>query len=159
VIDKANTNLVVKKKMTSPGKELDVLCIGDSLTCGGIWVDEVYRRLTKTSDKTSFNHEAPAGEGLSNIKFIGKNTTQNGAGFEGFGGWKFSDYLSTQTTTSNYWLTCTHSKSDSDQESIYKDENGVEWQLETIEENRLKLYHGSVAPDYGKRPGSKYCKS
>lgn len=139
VIDKASTNLVVKSKMISPEKEFNVLCIGDSLTCGGVWVDEVYRRLTKTTDKTSYNHEAPTGEGLSNIKFIGKNTTQSGAGFEGFGGWKFSDYLSTQTTTSNYWLTCTHSKSDSDQESIYKDENGVEWQLETIEENRLKF--------------------
>ncbi len=139
IIEKATANLVAKEKMTSPEKELNVLCIGDSLTCGGIWVDEVYRRLTKTDDKTAYNHSAPKGEGLSNIRFIGKKKTQGGAGFEGFGGWKFANYLSTETTTSNYWLTGTHSKTDDDQESIYRDENGVEWQLETVEENSLKF--------------------
>ena len=139
VIEMKLTNLVVKNKMKSPEKTVNVLCVGDSLTCGGIWVDEVSRRLTKKDDKTSFGHDAPMGDGLSNIRFIGKNTTPCAAGFEGFGGWKFSDYLSDATTTSNYWLTCSHSKSDSDQESIYKDENGVEWQLETIEKDRLKF--------------------
>ena len=150
IVDKADTTLVAKEKMTSPEKNINILCIGDSLTFGGVWVDEVYRRLTKTSEMSAFGHSAPCGEGLSNIKFIGKQMTPNGAGFEGFGGWKFSDYLSTQTTTSNYWLTSTHTKSDSDQESIYKDENGVEWQLETIEKERLKFKkhsgHGTMPP-------------
>lgn len=139
VIETAGTTLVVKAKKTSTEKEVNVLCVGDSLTCGGIWVDEVCRRLTKTTDKTAFNHSAPMGEGLSGIRFIGKQTTSAGAGFEGFGGWKFANYLSCETTSSNYWLTCCHEKTDNDQESIYKDENGVEWQLETVENDRLKF--------------------
>ena len=139
VIDTASTNLVVEAKMTSPASVTNVLCIGDSLTTGGEWVDEVYRRLTMTNAATSKGYAAPTGEGLTNINFIGKKTTANGAGYEGFGGWRFEEYLSTTTTTSNYWLTCTHTKTDNDQESIYEDENGVQWQLETIETSKLKF--------------------
>ena len=139
IIDKAETELVIKEKMRSPQRCVNVLCVGDSLTVGGEWVDEVHRRLTKTDAVTFRNHTAPVGEGLTNIKFIGKQTTAGGAGYEGFGGWRFSDYLSTASTTSNYWISCTHTKTDDDQQSIYKDENGVMWQLETIEKARLKF--------------------
>lgn len=139
VIEEAETTFVVKEKMTSPDRAVNVLCVGDSLTVGGEWVDEVHRRLTKTSSLTSRNHNAPLGEGLSNINFVGKQTTPGGAGYEGFGGWRFSHYLSTESTTTNYWLSCTHSKTDDDQQSLYIDENGVKWQLETIEEKRLKF--------------------
>ena len=145
IIDKASTTLVVKDKMKSPSDIMNVLCVGDSLTFGGVWVDELHRRLTKTDSVTSANHTAPMGDGLSNIKFVGKQTAIGGAGYEAFGGWRFTHYLSTDSTTSNYWLSCTHSKTDGDQESIYDDDNGVKWQLETIEEERLKFkkYSGS----------------
>ena len=139
VIEKASTSLVVKEKMTSPKSPLNVLCIGDSLTVGGEWVDEVYRRLTKTNAVTFAKHSAPVGDGLCGINFIGKQTTSGGAGYEGFGGWRFSHYLSTESTTSNYWLSCIHSKTTDDQQSIYADENGVKWQLETIEDGKLKF--------------------
>ena len=139
VLDTGRTILSVSQKMTAPSKNINVLCIGDSLTNGGVWVDEVYRRLTKTNDKTMHNNEAPTGEGLSNITFVGKRKTTNGAGYEGFGGWRFSNYNNTSTTLNAYWVTATHNKTESDQESVYKDGNGVQWQLETIEAGRLKF--------------------
>ena len=95
VIDEASTELVVSSKMTSPAEQVNVLCVGDSLTAGGQWVDEVYRRLTKTTSATQHNATAPTGDGLSNIAFVGKKTTANGAGYEGTGGWSYSSYLDT----------------------------------------------------------------
>ena len=51
--------------MKSPSAVMNVLCVGDSLTFGGVWVDELHRRLTKTDSVTSANHAAPTGDGLS----------------------------------------------------------------------------------------------
>lgn len=95
VIDEASTQLVVSSKMASPAEQMNVLCVGDSLTAGGQWVDEVYRRLTKTTSATQHNATAPTGDGLSNIAFVGKKTTANGAGYEGTGGWTYNSYLDT----------------------------------------------------------------
>ena len=92
IIDTQSTQLVVSEKMASPGSNIHVLCLGDSLTAGGVWVDELYRRLTKTSAVTQYNAAAPTGDGLGNISFVGKKTTQNGAGYEGLGGWTYGDY-------------------------------------------------------------------
>lgn len=139
VLDEGSTVLSVSNKMTSPSETLNVLCIGDSLTVNGVWVDEAYRRLTKTNNRTQYNDEAPAGDGLAKINFIGKRTTANGAGYEGNGGWRFSHYNDTSNSVNAYWLTTTHNKTDSDQESIYTDAAGVRWQLETIELGRLKF--------------------
>ena len=93
IIDTQSTQLVVSEKMASPGSNIHVLCLGDSLTAGGEWVDEVFRRLTKTTSVTQHNAAAPVGDGLSNITFVGKKTTKNGAGYEGIGGWKYSNYM------------------------------------------------------------------
>ena len=93
VLGVQSAQLVVSAKMASPASNINVLCFGDSLTAGGNWVDEVYRRLTKTTSVTQHNATAPVGDGLSNITFVGKKTTQNGAGYEGTGGWRYSDYL------------------------------------------------------------------
>ena len=90
---KKSVTLNVVNKATAPTENINVLCVGDSLTAGGDWVDEVYRRLTKTSDKTQHDADAPTGDGLSNITFVGKKTTANGAGYEGIGGWKYDLYI------------------------------------------------------------------
>ena len=75
---------------------------------------------------------APQGLGLTNITFIGKKTSTGGIKYEGYGGWTFNDYLST-TSSTMYWLTATENqKTASDQESIWEDANGVQWQLETL---------------------------
>ena len=93
VLANKSVSLNVVKKATSPTENINVLCVGDSLTEGGKWVDEVYRRLTKTTDKAQDNAAAPTGDGLTNITFVGKKTTPNGAGFEGTGGWKYDYYI------------------------------------------------------------------
>lgn len=139
VLDEGSTILSVSNKMTSPSKTTNVLCIGDSLTVNGVWVDEVYRRLTKTNNRTQNNDEAPAGDGLARIKFIGKRTTANGAGYEANGGWRFSHYNDTSNSVNAYWITTTHNKTDGDQESVYEDSAGVKWQLETIVSGQLKF--------------------
>jgi hypothetical protein len=66
-------------------KPTDVmLCLGDSLTAGGEWVTEMYRRLT-AADGT------PTGDGITGFTFIGSvGTTPL---YEGYGGWTLSSYL------------------------------------------------------------------
>ena len=86
------TTLVVKEA-ASPKQNINVLCIGDSLTANGIWPAEVYRRLTATDG-------SPVGNGFSKIKFIGTKTTmvnEKIVGYEGTGGWTWSNYLTTKS--------------------------------------------------------------
>lgn len=83
-----STTLVVKEAV-APAQTLHVLCIGDSLTAGGLWPSEAYRRLTATDG-------TPKGSGLSGIRFLGTKTATVGAdtvGFEGTGGWTWASYL------------------------------------------------------------------
>ena len=151
-LDQKMITLRVVAQATSPVSEKVILCIGDSLTQGGHWVDEFGRRLTKTTSQTAWGATAPQGLGLTNITFIGKKTSTGGIKYEGYGGWTFNDYLST-TSSTMYWLTATENqKTASDQESIWEDANGVQWQLETVETNRLKFkkYSGTgVMPSSG----------
>ena len=82
------TTLVVKAA-AAPKQDVNILCIGDSLTAGGIWPAEAYRRLTA-------NGGTPAGHGFGKIHFVGTKTkTVNGltVGFEGSGGWTWDSYL------------------------------------------------------------------
>lgn len=96
LVGSGETKLVVKAPRTSPSENINVLCIGDSLTEGGQWVDELYRRLVKTNSVTQYNASGPQGKGLSNINFVGTKTTPNGAGYEGEGGWNYRTYLDKQ---------------------------------------------------------------
>lgn len=152
LLDAKKISLVVHNKTTSPANQKVILCMGDSLSAGGQWIDEFSRRLTTTTTQTSYGQTAPQGLGLSNITFIGKKTSVSGVRYEGYGGWTFGSYLSTSTPTM-YWVVAENNgKTESDQESIWQDANGVQWQLETIEANRLKFkkYSGSgVMPSSG----------
>ena len=144
VLDQQTTQLVVAEKGRS--SQTNVLCVGDSLTSPGQWVGEFYRRLTNTNAVAPDGSAAPTGDGLTNINFVG-TCAKYGACYEGYGGWTFASYLNTSKSSENYWVSCTHSKTDNDQESIYKDANDVLWQLETIEAERIKFkpYEGSGA--------------
>lgn len=139
VLDQQTTQLVVAEKDIRNTRQLNVLCVGDSLTNGGKWVGEFYRRLTNTNSSALDGSAAPTGDGLANINFVGTCTPNNGACYEGYGGWTFASYLRTTTSSNNYWVSCSHTKTDNDQESIYKDANDVLWQLETIEADRIKF--------------------
>lgn len=127
-----SVNLVVKNKASSPTSNKNVLCVGDSLTVNGIWPSELCRRLTGTSGN-------PIADGLSNIKFIGTCNGTNEAKYEGYGGWNYASYNSAYKLNSYMWITTTHTKTQTDQHSVYKDANGTQWKLETIETGKIKL--------------------
>lgn len=68
---------------------LNVLCVGDSLTAAGVWVEECYRRLTATGG-------APAADGYTKINFLGTVGTAP-CKYEGYGGWAFANFLSSSS--------------------------------------------------------------
>lgn len=131
LLDTKTINLVVKAKATSPTTEKVVLCVGDSLTSGGDAPGEFKRRLTGTEG-------TPAGDELTNISFIG-TCNSNNVDYEGYGGYMFGDYNTQSKSNAYMWVTATHTKTDNDQHSIYKDTNNVQWKLETIENGRIKI--------------------
>ena len=83
------TTLVVKAA-AAPARNINILCVGDSLTAGGYWPEEMYRRLAQSVG-------TPAGNGFANISFVGRKEKSVGGttiGFEGNGGWTWQTYLS-----------------------------------------------------------------
>ena len=129
----------------SPARQLNVLCFGASMVAGGQWASEAYRRLTAEDGQ-------PAGLGLENISFIGTKE-KNGAGYEGYGGWRWDSYFSTRVD--DFWVICEgHDKDETDQHSLWLDEKGNLWKLETIVPGYLKFVreggHKSDMPSVGK---------
>ena len=92
IVEKSATISFVNK-MTAPGTNKNVLCIGASATANGVWVGELKRRLTEnTGDGTPAN---PTGLGLSNITFVGrKQGSVVNVPLEATGGWKVQTYAS-----------------------------------------------------------------
>lgn len=127
-----------------PERKINVLCVGDSLTSGGYWVEECNRRLTGTGG-------VPSGHGFDNIYFVGGCRYKNSS-YEGYGGWHWNTYAC--TAVGGIWVTCNHNKDASDQHSVWTDDKGNQWKLETIEESCLKFLRcNSCArqkPDAGK---------
>ncbi len=85
VIAEKSCSLITKEKATSPSTKVNIACFGDSLTSAGTWCKEADRRLTGIDG-------TPAGEGLTNIEFVGgkKNGT---TGYFGVGGWTWDSYI------------------------------------------------------------------
>jgi len=91
-----STTLVVKEAV-EPTKNINILCIGDSLTAGGYWPGEMNRRLIGEGG-------TPAANSFSNISFVGaKSKTINGykVNFEGTGGWTWGTFLSEKSPLYN----------------------------------------------------------
>lgn len=78
----------------------------------------------------------PKGYGLSNISFIG-NCGEN-AGYEAFGGWKWESFFSTSFDGS-WVVSMGHIKTPDDQHSIWEDEDGNLWQMETLASDMIKF--------------------
>lgn len=132
ILARGETKLLVCEPKKVPEKPLNILCVGDSLTCEGLWVHEAKRRLSETGGE-------PCGLGLDGFNFIGTCKNDN-VGFEGYGGWKWEHYLSGDDDCFGaVWITCCHDKNERDQHSIWIDESGNKWQLETIEKERIKF--------------------
>lgn len=131
IIDEKTISLKVHAKASSPDSQKNVLCVGDSLTEGGVWVKELHRRLTASNGN-------PVGDALTNINFIGTKDN-SGVHYEGYGGWTFNSYNTENVSSNAKTITCTHDKDASDQHSIYQASNGSKWKLETIENGSIKI--------------------
>ena len=140
VMDNQNNILVTKiatiktvAVKTNPSTMKNILCIGDSLTNGGIWVRELDRRLRLAGG-------SPVGNELTNVNFIG-TLKNNDTGYEGYGGWNWSSYNS-DIQIPFYWVDVTSGmKIDIiSQESIWSDGTN-QWQLETLDipNNKIKF--------------------
>ncbi len=134
-------NVVVPKK---PEKPLNVMCIGASTTEGGHWIAEVNRRI---------NGEGGAPEALGfgdAVKFVGTKVPKNHpeVACEAYGGWHLGSFLSNKPGA--IWAKCDNTLSNENQHSLWKDENGAIWQLETIQVDYLKfnryMDHDSPVP-------------
>ena len=127
-----------------PKKPYNILCLGSSTTAGGEWASEACRRLTATDGE-------PKGNGFTGINFVG--TCKRGdVGYEGYGGWRWETYYSTQVGA--MWVVSSdNDKTVEDQHSLWKDENGNIWQLETPARDWLKfnryLQHTGERPQSG----------
>ena len=135
-------NVVEAKK---PDDSTNILVIGDSLTNSGAWVEEVHRRINKTGG-------TPEGLGFDGaINFVG-NVKKGEVGFEAFGGWSWHTF--TSCSDGAVWLECPNNRTEVDQHSLWQDENGAIWQIETIQIDYIKFNrwkdHTSPMPKSGK---------
>ena len=126
----------VLDKPTNPSSMKTVLFIGDSLTTSGVYAKEFLRRLTATDG-------IPVGNGLTNIQLCGTCSSDTNVYFEAYGGWKYKHYISVTESTSQYWISVTTSIPLSYQKSVWQDANGNKWVLETLEDNRIKVYRNT----------------
>ena len=140
LIEEDKTILVVEAP-SKPTKEVTVLCIGDSLTSGGYWTAEGYRRVTHTGGE-------PEGLGFnSSLNMIGTNKKEVDGeiiGHEGYGCWHWKSFISTNgpTRTSAVWIKVDkHNLTEADQHSVWVNQ-GRKWILETIEKDQLKFKRG-----------------
>ncbi len=141
ILATATSKIVVSAGISSPSSQKNILCIGDSLTAGGAWVEEARRRLIGTGG-------APTGLNLTNLNWIG-TVHRNQTDYEGYGGWTWRSYLNKPSATAlDMWVYCTHDKTNEDQHSIWKDVNDAQWSMETIESNRIKFtrVNGQTSP-------------
>jgi len=132
-LDRAEVILEVNPVAESPKDDTYVLCIGDSLTAGGIWPSECYRRFTASDGE-------PCGHGLNNLHFIGTKKAEHGAWAEGYGGWRIEHFLEANYHSDyySYFVTPNHTKTEADRYSCYTD--GVsKWTLDALEDGGMKL--------------------
>lgn len=74
------TKLIVNDSLKENSMQ-NILCIGDSLTAGGVWVNEAYRRYSESGGN-------PLGDSNNYLNFIGTKSTSNypSVGYEGYPG-------------------------------------------------------------------------
>ena len=135
VIDRKVVTLEVLPEPVQPAREINIACIGDSLTGGGQWVSEFARRLT-----TSGASEAgPEGWGFSGFHFRGSIPAAHGAYHEGYGGWSFKCFNSDRESGRFWWITPSVMPVDEDQHAHYRDSEGKLWCLETVSDREVKF--------------------
>jgi len=140
-----STTIRAKVAVQQPTANTNILCVGDSLTAQGYWVNEMSRRLKGTAG-------TPVGNEFSNISYLGSISGIAGEfdeSFVGFGGKTWEWYNEkTDASTLDYEVFVVHDKDASDQLSIWQDSNTNQWKLETIQNtNELIFSHYSHTSD------------
>ncbi len=144
VLDRKETVLRVHAVPASPAapaappKPVGILCVGDSLTSGGVWVSELARRLTGTGG-------APAGLTLPGIRFYGGVPADRGVFHEGYGGWTFESFNTDYDSARFWYVQSAQTLSILDQHASYRDSRGGLWRVETPG-RESKLVHMGGAP-------------
>lgn len=143
VLGKGETELCVIEAKISE-KPINILCIGDSLTGGGQWVSECYRRIVQ-------NGGEPEGLGFTNVSFVG-TCKKDDVGYEGYGGWTWEKFLSGEHGGVFVWGD--HEKTEADQHSLWRDDDNNIWKMETIGRGWFKFLryggHDAPRPETGK---------
>jgi hypothetical protein len=140
-------NIKVVEATGAPAAEKRVLCVGDSLTEGGEWPKEMYRRLTQSGG-------TPTGLGYGNITFVGDKLMTTYVSpqqyFMGSGGAMWEDYVNQGATSVASNVTAAgHGKTSADLWTIYTDSNAHSWKLARINGDVIKFVptgHTSAMP-------------
>ena len=101
ILGQKTSTIVVKRVVSAPSSNLNILCVGASATQGGEWASELKRRLTA-------NGGTPIGDELTNITFVGRNSvTFNGitVNLEATGGYAFGSYNQTGVREHKFYFT------------------------------------------------------
>ena len=137
----ATTEVEVVCKAQNPATVKNILTIGDSLNAGGFgWGSKLAAQVVRGIDRL------PGLSAFSNFEFIGEQGLAPEQYTACGGSWWIGYNIAPDQATADIWVYCTHNKDASDQESIWVDTASHQWQLETIESNRLMFKrHGHTA--------------
>lgn len=131
VAARGHTVIRVHAKPKAPRSERVILCVGDSLTYPGIYPNELAKQLSYA--------------GVDNLRFIGSCIREDeGEGrFEGYGGWTFTSYTTDFRSPRFMYIDGDFSDKDeaTDQHSLWRDEGGTVWKLESVTPTRAKLIY------------------
>lgn len=143
ILNSKTVNLKIANPTGQPSSNKNILCLGDSLTAGGGWPAELYRRLTQTGG-------SPTGLGYGNITFIGDQALPGypSQAYTGYGGWSYHLYNGVSGTTYGHVLTGVFDKDKSDVNSTWRDSNGATWNIEYAT-GGLKIHGSGILPSSG----------
>ena len=120
IVGEKTVTLKVVNPTAQPANNVNVLCVGSSLTSGGQWPAELKRRLTGSGG-------TPAGKNFSNITFVGRNSAAvNGTtvNFEATGGYRLATYTSATSMLYHFYFTAQSPAGVVELENTYSDGSG-----------------------------------
>lgn len=121
-IASATSRVVVVSAVKSPATNVSIFCLGDSLTAGGVWPTEAYRRLTQSGG-------SPAGHSYTNIQFVGEKpmTSYPTRRYTGIGGATWQTFAGTSWTTHGHVLASASTLDATDVGSVWLDRSNQQW--------------------------------
>ncbi len=142
-VARGRTVIHVHERPKAPKDERVILCVGDSLTYPGIFPNALAKRFSE--------------KGIDNLCFIGScvREDEGEARFEGYGGFTFTSYTTDFRSPRFMYVDGDFSDKNeaTDQHSLWRDEGGTVWKLESVTPTRAKLIcaeRGDTLPPSGR---------